>query len=622
MTYAFSPFRTDPAPDLGLVVPAQLVTPELLSRIAGTLSIMPYEMELFPDGTFHCLEFTGLASVIGALPPGMSAEEAYDAAVHPEDRGVYDSAFEPLGRGEAMEIEYRLVGYDGRTRLVLDRMQPRRTNDGRVLVAGIVADITERRRAEEELLEARKLTYVALHDPLTDLPNRVAFEEQLRLALARAQRNGSGVAVLFVDLDNFKLVNDSFGHGAGDQVLRLVATRLGAAARASDVVARQGGDEFLILLADLPATAESHLAVTDAIRPSELVARRVQRVLRDPFVIDGIEIFMTASVGISLYPWDAEDGDSLTKHADVAMYAAKAAGRDGFRRYAFDDDDPKANLAMAGRLHRSIAEARGLVLHYQPIVRLDTGEMVGVEALIRWEDEEAGLLLPCEFLPLAERVGLIGPISDWVIRTACAQASQWQASGLNLYLSINLPPAYCDLTGIRRLISAVDEFGLDPDRLVVEITESAVMASAWHKVEPALVKLRKRGLRLAIDDFGTGHSSLGRLNRSWVSMLKIDRSFVCDLPASTDAAALVTSVIQLSRNLGLEPVAEGIETEGQRRFLADLGCKLGQGFLFSQAIPADEVEPMRRQLGPGLASSPRPSRTPVPRSPMLVGSGG
>jgi EAL domain-containing protein (putative c-di-GMP-specific phosphodiesterase class I) len=337
--------------------------------------------------------------------------------------------------------------------------------------------------------------------------------------------------------------------------------------------------------------------------------------LRDPFVINGIEIFMTASVGISLYPWDAEDGDALLKHADIAMYTAKAAGRDGYRRYAFTDDDPLANISMAGRLRRAIDDDRGLVLHYQPIVKLDTGEMVGAEGLIRWDDDDRGLLLPGDFLPLAERVGLMGPISDWVIRTACEQASQWQASNLDLYLSINLPPAYCQPTGIHRLLKAVDEFGLRTDRLVIEITESAVMSQEWQTIEPALAELRKRGLRVAIDDFGTGHSSLGRLNRSWVSMLKIDRSFVRDLPASTHAGALVESVIQLARNLGIEPVAEGIETEDQRRFLVDRGCGLGQGFLFSPAVPLAQIEAMRRSSRRWPASSPRrPRRRPAKRS--------
>jgi EAL domain-containing protein (putative c-di-GMP-specific phosphodiesterase class I) len=241
--------------------------------------------------------------------------------------------------------------------------------------------------------------------------------------------------------------------------------------------------------------------------------------------------------------------------------------------------------------------------------------MVGAEALIRWDDQDLGLRLPGEFLPLAERVGLMGPLSDWVIRTACEQASHWQASDLDLYVSLNLPPSYCDLSGMRRLMRTVDEFGLKPERLVVEITEAALMQTAWRKVEPALAELRRRGLRLAIDDFGTGHSSLGRLNRSWVSMLKVDRSFVSDLPASEDAGALVTSVLQLARNLGLEPIAEGIETGGQRRYLADRDCTIGQGFLFSRAVPPDEIEAMRHSAGPWVAASPRRRRATAGSAP-------
>jgi diguanylate cyclase (GGDEF)-like protein len=594
---------------LGHDRPGQAIS-DFLGRIAGALSVMLYEMEYFPDGSFRCLEYRGLQNLLGPVPAGISPEEAYDSAVHPDDRDHYDAASTPLNAGQAVELEYRLLGYDGRERWVFDRMQPRRTEDGRLLVDGVVADVTGRKEGEMALLaaqelETRRLAHAALHDSMTGLPNRFAFDEHLRMSMARAERNGLGVAVLFVDVDNLKLVNDSFGHDAGDQVLRTVADRLRRAARSSDVVARQGGDEFLVLLTDLPPVAGTELRLADVAGPAEQAARRVRRVLRQAMLVDGVEIFMTASVGISLYPYDAANGHTLTKHADAAMYAAKVAGRDRYRRYVLSTAAPLANFSLATRLRRAIEQGHGLVLHYQPIVRLDNREVVGAEALIRWQDDDRGLLQPAEFLPLAERVGLSGLISDWVIDTACRQAAEWQAAGLDVYTSVNLPPAYCDLAGIRRLTKTMGAFEIGPGRLVIEVTEAALSWDAWRMVDPALAELRRLGLRLAIDDFGTGHSSLDRLNRSWASILKIDRTFVRDIDTSRNSGPLLSSIVHLAKSLGLEPVAEGIETEAQRRFLVDIGCEFGQGFLFSEAVPADRIEAFHpaRLLQPAESAS-------------------
>jgi diguanylate cyclase (GGDEF)-like protein/PAS domain S-box-containing protein len=578
----------------------------VLQRIATTVAIMLYEMELFADGSFICHEFMGLEAVLGAVPSGLSAEAAYDAAVHASDREAYDATFDLLQRGEPAEVEYRLLGYDGRTRWVLDRMQPVRTADGRLIVDGVVADITERKRVAEELDEARKHAhdalqkhaYAALHDTLTGLPNRTFFEDQLGVALARTAETRGGLAVLFVDLDNFKLVNDSFGHGAGDELLRLVATRLRSVMRPSDVIARYGGDEFLIALSDFPMENRGTDATGDAGREAEVAAGNIRRVLQQPFVVSGVEIYVTASVGISLCPTDAHDTAALLKHADIAMYTAKAAGRDGHRLYALDADTALEQLSMAGRLRKALDRGHGLVLHFQPLVKLDTGEIVGVEALVRWKDGKRGLVPPSTLIPLAERVGLIDSISDWVIDRACRQAALWQRQELDLYVSINLPPSYCDPTGMRRVLSALDAHKLKPDRVVIEVTESAVMADTSRSVERILVELRGRGLRLAIDDFGTGHSSLGRLNQTWVSMLKIDRSFVQDLPAGDHARVLVPSIIQLAQTLGLDPVAEGVETEEQRYFLVTHGCRLGQGFYFSRPVPADQIAELYRKANP------------------------
>jgi diguanylate cyclase (GGDEF)-like protein/PAS domain S-box-containing protein len=559
---------------------------ELLRRIAGTVAIMLYEMELRPDGSFECLTFVGLETLIGPVPEGMSAEEAYEAAVHPDDRELYDAGVDGLWEGNPAEIEYRLVVPGGKTIWVLDRMRPeRRSEDGTLLVSGVVADISERKRVEAEAME--KLTQAALHDSLTGLANRASFLEHLDLGLKRAARRKTEVAVLFIDLDNFKMVNDSFGHAAGDELLKAVGTRLQAAVRGMDVVARQGGDEFLILLSDLESLAFRDLS---AARAAEVVASKVRSILREPFVIEGIEIYVSASIGISLYPADGADAETLLKHADVAMYAAKDSGRDGHARYSEGPNTALEQISIAGRLRKSVESGRGLVLHYQPLMNLETAEIVGVEALVRWKDGNRGLVPPDEFIPLAEQIGLIGSLSDWVIGEACRQASVWQEEGMDFYVSINVPPSYCEPTGMAHLAAAATAAGIGLERLMIEVTESALAPGRRSRLEDTLAEMHQLGLKLAIDDFGTGYSSLGRLNQSWVNMLKIDRSFVMELTESDHARNLVASVIQLAQTLGLEPLAEGVETEEQRRFLVEQGCRYGQGFLFSRPLPTHELK--------------------------------
>jgi diguanylate cyclase (GGDEF)-like protein/PAS domain S-box-containing protein len=559
---------------------------ELLRRIAGTVAIMLYEMELRPDGSFECPTFVGLETLIGPVPEGMSAEDAYDAAVHPDDREVYDGAIEELWQGEPMEVEYRLLGSDGEVRWVLDRMRPERTTeDGVLVVGGVVADISERKLIESEARE--KLAHAALHDALTGLANRTSFLEHLEVGLKRAARTDTDVAVLFIDLDNFKMVNDSFGHAAGDELLKAVGSRLQAAVRGMDVVARQGGDEFLILLSDLESQAIRNFSPSSA---AEVVASKVRAILREPFVVEDIEIYVSASIGISLHPTDGEDAETLLKHADVAMYSVKDSGRDGYARYSADENKALEQISTAGRLRKSVESGRGLVLHYQPVLNLETTEIVGVEALVRWQDGSRGLVPPDEFIPLAEQLGLIGSLSDWVIGEACRQASVWQRQGKDFYVSINVPPSYCQPTGMAHLAAAANAAGIGLERIVIEVTESALAPDRRGHLEETLADMHRQGLKLAIDDFGTGYSSLGRLNQSWVNMLKIDRSFIRELDESDHARTLVASVVQLAHSLGLEPLAEGVETEEQRRFLLEHKCRYGQGFLFSRPLPTNEME--------------------------------
>jgi len=559
---------------------------ELLRRIAGTVAIMLYEMELRPDGSYECLTFVGLETLIGPVPEGMSAEEAYDAAVHPDDHEIYDAAIDELWLGAQSEVEYRLVAPDGEVRWVLDRMRPERRNEDDVLlVSGVVADISERKRVAAEAME--KLEQAALHDALTGLANRPSFLEHLDNGLRRAARSHTEVAVLFIDLDNFKMVNDSFGHAAGDELLKAVGARLQAAVRGMDVVARQGGDEFLILLSDLESRAFRDLSSG---RAAEVVASKVRGILREPFVVEGIEIYVSASIGISLYPSDGADAETLLKHADVAMYSAKDTGRDGCARYSDGTNTALEQISVAGRLRKSVESGRGLVLHYQPLLNLESAEIVGVEALVRWRDGSRGLVPPDEFIPLAEQIGLIGSLSDWVIGEACRQASVWQDQGMDFYVSINVPPSYCEPTGMAHLAAAASAAGIGLERIMIEVTESALAPGRRGSLEETLADMHRQGLKLAIDDFGTGYSSLGRLNQSWVNMLKIDRSFVQESTESEHARNIVASVVQLAHTLGLEPLAEGVETEEQRRFLIEHGCRYGQGFLFSRPLPTHELK--------------------------------
>ena len=512
-----------------------------------------------------------------------SSVRTFASVIHPDDRRmVEDRVAEALDRREAFVLEYRVVHADGSLRWVYERGRGIFDPAGDVrFLDGAIFDVTARKQAED------RLAYLAYHDALTDLPNRMLFQEHLSATIAAADRSGAPAAVLFADLDDFKLINDNFGHSIGDGLLKEVADRLRKVTRAGDIVARQGGDEFLILITGRPDASDTRAEAEAAIRTAVgRVAAKLRETLTAPFVVGGIELYVTASVGASIYPDDAGSAEALLKHADVAMYAAKDAGRDGYQLYRPSDRDPSRELTLAGRLRH--AAARGeLELHYQPLIDLTHRRTVGAEALIRWNDPERGMLTPAEFLPVAERTGLIRPITDWVVDEACRQSREWRNGGHDLFVSVNLPPAFWQPTPMRRVMSAIDAFGLNADRMMMEITEQAAMASV-AELEPVLAELHARGLRFAIDDFGTGHSSLGRLSQLRVNMLKIDRSFIADIPSDRGAAILVESMITLARNLGLQCMAEGIETEEQLAFLIANRCPLGQGFLFGRPVPASD----------------------------------
>jgi diguanylate cyclase (GGDEF)-like protein/PAS domain S-box-containing protein len=495
-----------------------------------------------------------------------------------------------VGRGESVsEFETVRLRADGRPVDVAVSASPIRDGAGRVVgVSAISRDITRRKEAEE------RIAFLASHDSLTGLPNRAMLEDHLSVALARAERNGRAVALLYLDLDNFKLVNDSLGHQAGDELLRQVAGRLGEITRSTDVVARQGGDEFLLLLSDLepdPADDPGHGAEEIA----GLMARKIVSRLQVPFTLPEGELALSTSVGISIYPADAASADHLMRHADSAMYDAKRRGRGGYQFYAVGDPSARTELSLIARLRRAMSRDE-LVLHYQPLVDLRSDPehppVIGAEALLRWHDPQHGERLPGDFLPVAEQAGLMNTLTDWVLNEVFTQTRQWDRRGLDIDVAFNLPIAQLWRPhAARHILERLEEIGTDPNHLIMEITETAAMADP-ARTHAILRELADSGMKLAIDDFGTGHSSLSRLNQMPVSLLKIDRSFITHIPDDPQASALVSTIIQLARNLGIRPLAEGIESERQHRFLVEHECPLGQGFRFSQAVPAEELERM------------------------------
>jgi diguanylate cyclase (GGDEF)-like protein/PAS domain S-box-containing protein len=513
------------------------------------------------------------ASDFTARPP----LRTYASVIHPDDADMVErEVFDALERREPFVLDYRIVHTDGDVRWVHERGRGILDAAGEVLyLDGAIFDHTARKQLEQQL------QHLAYHDPLTGLPNRTLFYEHVEFAIARARRHGGSVVVLFIDLDDFKLINDCFGHNVGDQLLCEVGGRFRAAVRDTDVVARQGGDEFLVLLSEPEHTDRSPLEVATAL------AERIRVCASQPITIADVEVSVSATVGIAMYPTDEMTVDGLLKCADIAMYQAKDAGRNTHRRYTDTGEERVAQLSLAGRLRTAISRDE-FVLHYQPVVELDTGRMVGAEALIRWNDPDRGLIAPGEFIGLAERTGLIEPISEWVIQQACAQNAAWQRQGLDLCVSLNLPARFWEPTALGSMLATIDAFGLSANRMMVEITESAAMANPSRN-ETLIDLLRERGLKVAIDDFGTGHSSLARLNQLLVTTLKIDRSFVRNVPNDPRACTLVAGIVHLARALGLTPLAEGIETPAQRQFLLNHGCRLGQGYLFSRPITAAEI---------------------------------
>ncbi len=421
---------------------------------------------------------------------------------------------------------------------------------------------------------------MALHDPLTELPNRSLLTERLNTALSYAQRYDQQVALLFLDLDRFKHVNDVFGHALGDEVLREVAKRLDACVRSEDTVSRHGGDEFIVALTQIRGEQ-------DAV----LIADKLLSVIASPFILEGIEIILGMSIGIACFPRNGEDAGTLLRNADTAMYVAKESGRNCYQFYA-----PEMNMRALDRLTlesdlRRAIDRNELFLMYQPQLALDTGDVLGLEALARWQNPTRGLISPGQFIPIAEDCGLIIPIGNWVMEQACAQYACWVSQGLAKgALAVNISAHQFRQTDFCDLVSDVLlRTGLKPDFLELEVTEGVVMEGI-DQVLDKLSTLRESGVTLSIDDFGTGYSSLNYLKRFPLHRLKIDQSFVRGLPGDQESGAIAQAIIQMGHSLGLDVLAEGIETSEEEEYLQALGCDAGQGYLYAKPLSAGDCE--------------------------------
>ncbi len=518
-----------------------------------------------------------LARIYGHASPDELVAHLHDIQrqlyVLPQRRGEFVRLMQ--AHGVVRNFESQVYRRDGHIIWISENARAVRDVDGSVqFFEGTVVDITERKQ-HEAVLE-----HQASHDSLTGLPNRSLLRDRIEQAIVKAQRDNHLVAVVFVDLDHFKLINDSLGHHVGDRLLLEVADRLLACVRGHDSVARQGGDEFVLVLTELHEENEI-LAIVS----------RLLEIISQPWMDEGQEYGLSCSVGISCYPQDGGDPDALLRCADAAMYKAKESGRSTYHFYT-----PELNLAISERLElenslRHALEREEFRVYYQPRIDVASGRIIGAEALIRWDCPGKGIIPPDSFISIAEETGLIIPIGQWILEEACRQNSAWQRAGLPpINVSVNLSPIQFRHTGlVQSVASALAQAGLDPAFLELELTESFVMHDA-ERINVAMKSLKTLGVDIAVDDFGTGYSSLSYLKRFPVDRLKVDKSFVRDIDNDPDDAAIVRAIITLGHALGLKVVAEGVETLAHLEFLRQHGCDELQGYYFSRPIPALEME--------------------------------
>jgi len=524
--------------------------------------------------------------------PGASTYARFMQMIHPDDREAVEKAIaRSLSEFEGWNLEHRIVTTTGAERIVHHQAEvPEGVSGAHGLRTGTVQDITELRLSEDRI---RRLAY---YDTLTSLPNRTMMMKNLTRVIARARRRQLGAGVLFLDLDRFKRINDTFGHETGDELLKAVAERILDCVRATDYVGRRepahngatlsrpGGDEFTVVLSDLRTGDDA-----------ALVARRIIQSMREPFVLSGREVVMSASIGISVFPTDGTDAGTLCKNADTAMYHAKNSGRGNFQFFCESMNVKAMEQLQLEMGLRSALQHEKLILHYQPKCDARSGRISGMEALVRWRRPDGGLALPMEFIPIAEETGLILPLGEWVIRRACAQNRTWQDEGLPPFpMAVNVSAHQVRKPGFLEMVkSALEESRLDPGLLEIEITESALMEDEGT-VKDALDGVKRLGVRLSLDDFGTGYSSLGQLSRFPLDGIKIDRCFLANIDG-TRTAAIIPAVVAMAGRLGLTVTAEGVETPEQKSFAEAGGCDFLQGFLISPPLEADEFADLVRK---------------------------
>ncbi|MCX5850137.1 MAG: EAL domain-containing protein [Deltaproteobacteria bacterium] len=483
--------------------------------------------------------------------------------------------------GEPTEgFDWEIIREDSTKRYIEASVSLRKDSSNRPIgFKGVIRDITERKRIEQEL------NHMATHDALTGLPNRAMFSQLLNHAIQSAHRNKKQLAVLFIDLDRFKTINDSLGHDAGDQLLQEMALRFQQSLRTVDIVSRMGGDEFVIMIEDV-----------NDLNQTATLAHKILTTTIKPMVLRGEECRVTASIGISIYPRDGEDEQSLMKNADIAMYFAKEQGKNNYQFYSTDIQSvANERLSIETNL-RCALERNEFFLNYQAQLDFRTGMITGVEALLRWNNPYLGSITPTQFIPVAEETGLIVSIGRWVLKTACAQNVAWQRQGLPpVCMAVNLSlRQLIDDNLLRDIRTILEESGMAPNFLELEITESTVMHNPTRLIA-VLNKIKEMGVRLAIDDFGTGYSSLAQIKHFPIDTLKVDRSFIRNLPQDTENKAITEAVIILGKNLKLTVVAEGVETKEQENFLREQICDQMQGFYFSKPIAPDQFAELLRK---------------------------
>ena len=535
-----------------------------------------------PEGSYLNAN-PALARIYGHTSPAALIAHLHDIPrqlyVLPERRAEFVRLMQE--QGAVHNFESQVYRRDGGIIWISENARAVKNADGSVqFFEGTVVDITARKQHDAEL------EYQASHDSLTGLPNRSLLHDRIEQAIVKARRDRQLVAVVFVDLDHFKLINDSLGHHVGDRLLLEVSDRLVACVRGHDSVARQGGDEFVLVLTELHDENEIIAIVS-----------RLLETISQPWVDNGQEYGLSCSVGISCFPQDGDDPDALLRCADTAMYKAKSSGRGTYDFYT-----PELNLAISERLElenslRHALERDEFRVYYQPRIDVDSGRIIGAEALIRWDCPGKGLIPPDCFIPIAEETGLIIPIGQWILQEACCQASAWQQAGLPpISISVNLSPIQFRHAGlVQSVADALRQANLSPACLELELTESFVMHDA-ERINIAMQSLKALGVDIAVDDFGTGYSSLSYLKRFPVDRLKVDKSFVRDIDSDPEDAAIVRAIITLGHALGLKVVAEGVETRAHLEFLRHHGCDEFQGYYFSRPVPAADMESLLQAL--------------------------